>query len=222
MTAAFSGAWTVMTAATHLDEQAAHAHLVLIWLNTQQGERAWDPYLTGVQRSPDSMLLRQAMLANLRTEWGGSERDMQAFITRPEHGHLPQCDRDTLSATFWRHVGHYRQHFNHDTEGAFAAYEQSLAITRTAGALAGIADLTGGRRGRRLLDEATQLAPQDLHLKARRAVAYLRTWRPARPYLRDLDECRQWGEPYATDILSDTPGWLLSAALRLATVTGRG
>lgn len=57
-----------MTSATQLDQQATHAHLVLIWLDTMQGERAWDPYIAGVQRSPASILLRQAMLGNLRTE----------------------------------------------------------------------------------------------------------------------------------------------------------
>lgn len=205
---AFGAAWHQLTHALTLDPKATLAFIHLIYLQMQQGERAWEEYREGVRRAPDSLALRLAMLRNLRTEWGGSEEAQDAFLARPEHQSLGDEARAELEATRLRQRAHHLAHFTSDLAGAREAYRQSIERHPTASALSGLADVSGLFAKRRLSERALALAPHDDHIRATRAMNRLATWAPAGPELATLRECAAWGEPFAADILG-APLWVL-------------
>lgn len=201
-------AWSYFVEAVELDPQATLAYCGLIHLQMQQGEQGWDEYLAGIQAAPQSMHLRHTMLSNLRTEWGGSHEAQQAFVKRPEHEALPEEDRTRLEARRLRQLGHYLSHFDGDQAGAKKAFRQSLALSREAHALTGLANWAGPFAKRRLLNEALALEPEDDHIRALHAIGRLETFAFAGPQLKILRDCAEWGEPFATDVLG-APMWVI-------------
>lgn len=194
--------------ALELDAQATLAYASLMWIQTQQGERAWPLYLEGLKRAPASMVLRQAMLGNLRTEWGGSQIAQDGFLERPEHDDLLPEGRAELRAIHQCQLGHYRTYFLQDRAGAREAYRAALEAHPRAAALGGLAALSGTFAKRRLQAQAVELAPDDLHYRATKALGRIETWAPAGPELAILRECAAWGEPFAADIVS-APVWVM-------------
>lgn len=205
---AMMAAQAQMQSALALDPQITLAYDTLIWIETQQGERAWDLYLAGLKHVPRSMVLRQAMLGNLRTEWGGSQEAQDAFLTRPEHDLLSPENKAELYAIHQGQLGHHRLHFQRDRKGARDAYLAALKAFPKAQSLCGLAGLSGPLAKRKLHQQAVELAPDDLHARALRALGLLETWAPAGPQLAELRFCAEWGEPYASDNI-DLPLWLM-------------
>ncbi|WP_295817421.1 DUF4034 domain-containing protein [uncultured Deinococcus sp.] len=208
---AMAGAWGAaahqFTHALTLDPAATLAHTGLITLQTLQGDRAWDEYARGLAQAPTSLALRVTMLRNLRTEWGGSDHDQDAFLRRPEHDQLSPDDRAHLAAVRTAQHAHHLAHFKHDPRGARAAYRRSLAQWPTVDALTGLSDVSPLFQRRALTARAVALDPSDDSARAHHAIARLETWARAAPQLAILADCAAWGEPYAADTL-DLPGWL--------------
>ncbi len=201
-------AWSYFVEAVELDAQATLAYCGLIYLQMQQGEQAWDAYLAGLKAAPGSMQLRRTMLSNLRTEWGGSHEAQAAFVKRPEHESLPEQERARLEAQRLCQLGHHLSHFANDHAGAKKAFRQSLALSREAGALSGLANWVGPFAKRRLLNEALALEPDDDHIRALHAIGRLENFAPGGPQLEILRDCAEWGEPFATDLLG-APLWVI-------------
>jgi hypothetical protein len=82
----------------------------------------------GLALEPHSLLQRQTMLLTLRTEWGGSEAHMLAFL-RGQEAELSSADRQKLWAQFNGQIAHHALHFARDTERAleYAGYAANLA-----------------------------------------------------------------------------------------------
>lgn len=81
----------------------------------------------GLALEPRSLLLRQTMLLTLRTEWGGSDAHMLAFL-RGQEAELSSADRQKLWAQFNGQIAHHALHFARDTDRAleYAGYAANL------------------------------------------------------------------------------------------------
>ncbi|MGB3067919.1 MAG: hypothetical protein WBC18_05210 [Ottowia sp.] len=91
-----------------------------------------DWYAYGLSADPASHALRVARLHGLRPEWGGSEEAMARYLAAPEHAALTPLGRQRLERMSKSVLGFYRFMFQGQREA-----------------------------GRRLIDEAIALLPQD-------------------------------------------------------------
>jgi Domain of unknown function (DUF4034) len=73
-----------------------------------------DWYSQPLRGNPASLLLRQVMLQHLRTEWGGSEAHMLAFVRAQAEGGLSSSDQTRLWAQFHGSVAHHARFFGND------------------------------------------------------------------------------------------------------------
>ncbi|MFB9995483.1 hypothetical protein ACFFLM_26480 [Deinococcus oregonensis] len=110
------------------------------------------------------MLVRLAMLRNLRTEWGGSEQQQLDFLHRPEHESLRDEERRELTARQLTQLAHWQLHFANDTKAAKRTAQASLALLETPYALLVLAHTSGPFKQVKILSRALELAPHDLHL----------------------------------------------------------
>ncbi|UQN10574.1 DUF4034 domain-containing protein (plasmid) [Deinococcus sp. QL22] len=209
MVGAMMAAQAQLRHAVALDPKASLALISLMFIEMQMGNRAWQLYVEAIQKTPNSMLVRLAMLRNLRTEWGGSEQQQLEFLNRPEHDSLSEEERHELNARQLTQLAHWQLHFAKDAKAAKRTAQASLALVETPYALLALADSSAPLRRVKGLSRALELAPHDLHLQASHASARLESWAPAAPEFARLREAADWGEAYATDLLSvELPLWI--------------
>ena len=110
--------------ATRLSENPLAAWLIVGQVDNTRGcdlsltdlqARAYpDWYSQPLVGNPGSLLLRKTLLRHLRTEWGGSEAHMLAFVRQQDESDLSATDRSTLWAQYHASVSHHARFFGDD------------------------------------------------------------------------------------------------------------
>ncbi|WP_288433605.1 DUF4034 domain-containing protein [uncultured Deinococcus sp.] len=111
--------------ATTLSPNPLGAWLVIGLIHNGQGcelepgdveaERYPDWYTEPLRLNPRSLEVRRTMLAHLRTEWGGSETQMLAFVRQQqESGDLSVGDQQKLWGQYHQQVAHHAWLFGED------------------------------------------------------------------------------------------------------------
>lgn len=96
-------------------------------LEDLQAGRLPEWYVQGLRVHPDSFALRRRMLLHLRTEWGGSEELMLAYV-RGEEPRMHGADHQRLWAQYHAQVSHHAAHFTQNTARALESARMAAEL----------------------------------------------------------------------------------------------
>lgn len=205
MVEALQRATEFLMRAWQLSAQPSLSYSEVQRINTTLGRDPWDTYLEGVGRCPGSMLIREAMLMALRAEWGGRGRfdAMQQFLIRAEHHTLSGAQQQRLVALELAFEAHHVRHFQNDSVRALGLYRSSLEVQPTVPGHAGLVDWEVGlKEADEHARKALALNPNNDSVRAMSGALHAQFGR-SRYGLQMLLEARRWGDPFASDLVSD-------------------